>query len=39
MDVIEKRRSNYDLAANIELNKKDLINLLRKIIYYVLCLA
>ena len=34
MDVIEKRRSNYDLAANIELNKKDLINLLRKIIYY-----
>ena len=34
MDVIEKRRSNYDLAANIELTKKDLINLLRKIIYY-----
>ena len=34
MDVIEKRRSNYDLATNIELTKKDLINLLRKIIYY-----
>lgn len=34
MDVIEKRRSNYDLENNIELSKKDLINLLRKIVYY-----
>ena len=34
MDVIEKRRSNYDLGNNLEISKKDLINLLRKIIYY-----
>lgn len=34
MDVIEKRRSNYDLGNNIEISKKDLINLLRKIVYY-----
>ena len=34
MDEIEKRRSNYDLENNIELSKKDLINLLRKIVYY-----
>ena len=34
MDVIEKRRSNYDLENNIELSKKYLINLLRKIVYY-----
>lgn len=34
MDVVEKRRSNYDLENNIELSKKDLINLLRKIVYY-----
>ena len=34
MDVIEIRRSNYDLENNIELSKKDLINLLRKIVYY-----
>ena len=34
MDVIEKRRSNYDLGNNLEISKKDLINLLRKIVYY-----
>ena len=34
MDVIEKRRSNYDLGNNLEISKKDVINLLRKIIYY-----
>ena len=34
MDVIDKRRSNYDLGNNLEISKKDLINLLRKIIYY-----